>query len=695
MKRFFCIILLLLIVLQIPGLGWANISTSPSIYEPTLQIESREMPVLKVGTNTIQIVLKVANNNIRDLVVVPEFDRDSPITSNSFTNSISIGNVKMDAKVPINLDLLLSPTAKEATYPITLNFNYKYYVYEGEGEDKTLRLQNGSYRETIFVKVDNTSQPRLLISKVTTNPAVITANQDFKLNVYFENKGSFDFNNVSVKLKGLNNDGGFYITQGSDTQIIKKVPRNLVSYATFHIKAAQNISKGGHKLDVTFSYNGIEDTQSIYLNVGGDSGQSSNLLIENIVEPKSAVGTNEDFTIKFDLRNNGGITAKNILVKVESTDPAIIPKTTNIKRINNILPNAKESLEFVFSPTQEAISKNYPISINVEYEDDLNLPGEKRPILNQYAGVYVDGGGDTTKGKPRLIIDKYSFEPQLVKAGENFEMKLSFFNTSSTKTVRNIKIFLTAEPGGTSTDSPNAGGSVFTPVDSSNTFYIDSIPPKGRVEKTITMFTVPDALAKTHTIIANFEYEDSEGNPLEDQERIGVPVVQQSKLDTSELTLYPDAMVGQPTPVSLEFYNTGKVTLYNMMVKLEGDFQTEHGSYYVGNFPSGSSDYFEGMVIPYSPGEVTGAVVFTYEDSTGQMQEVRKEFTLNVMEMPPMEEFPSDMPPMDGYNPEGGGVKGVFKSKWFWIVIVAVIAIVGGVVFYRKKKRAKEMAFDE
>ena len=55
-----------------------------------------------------------------------------------------------------------------------------------------------------------------------------------------------------------------------------------------------------------------------------------------------------------------------------------------------------------------------------------------------------------------------------------------------------------------------------------------------------------------------------------------------------------------------------------------------------------------------------------------------------------MEEFPSDMPPMDGYNPEGGGVKGVFKSKWFWIVIVAVIAIVGGVVFYRKKKEQRK-----
>ncbi|MFA7411941.1 MAG: hypothetical protein WCZ27_06725, partial [Tissierellaceae bacterium] len=195
-------------------------------------------------------------------------------------------------------------------------------------------------------------------------------------------------------------------------------------------------------------------------------------------------------------------------------------------------------------------------------------------------------------------------------------------------------------------------------------------------------------------ILANFEYEDNEGNPLEDQERIGVPVVQQSKLETSELTIYPGAMLGQPMPVSLEFYNTGKVTLYNLMVKLEGDFQTENGSYYVGNFISGSSEYFEGMVIPDMPGELTGAVLFTYEDSTGQMQEVRKDFTMDVMEMPPMEEFPGDFhPPMEDMNQ--GGIKGVFKSKWLWIGIVALAAIVGGTVFYKKKKREKEMALDE
>jgi len=101
------------------------------------------------------------------------------------------------------------------------------------------------------------------------------------------------------------------------------------------------------------------------------------------------------------------------------------------------------------------------------------------------------------------------------------------------------------------------------------------------------------------------------------------------------------------------------------------------------------------MVIPFTPGEVSGAVVFTYEDSTGQIQEVRKEFTLNVMEMPPMEEFPTDMPPIDDFNPQTGGIKGILKSKWLWISLVVIIGAIVGVVVYRKKKRAKEMGLDE
>ena len=101
------------------------------------------------------------------------------------------------------------------------------------------------------------------------------------------------------------------------------------------------------------------------------------------------------------------------------------------------------------------------------------------------------------------------------------------------------------------------------------------------------------------------------------------------------------------------------------------------------------------MVIPSEPGPLEGAVVFTYEDSTGQEQEIRKEFTLNVMDMPPMDDFDNDFPPMD----EGpGGIKGILKSKLLWGSIILLAGGFGGFKFWKKKKQEKEdkeLALDE
>lgn len=693
MKRFLSIFLVIfsLIAFIAPIEAFAS-----NVTEPYLLIENAEIPVVVSGKeNTISFNVKNNGNATAEKVTMsPIFAEKDVFTINNLTSSTTLENIGQGKTVPVKLNLSISPEAAPGDYAITLKFNYNYTRAQFiPGGTPSIDYVSATQDITIYVRVnDKNSAPRLIISSTTTDPDTIVPGQNFNLRVLFENKGTLETRNITAKLEGLKNDGGFYITSGSDVAYIKIVGGKNTSAIDYNLRAAKNIKSGAHELKITFSYNGISETQLIYLNVGGDSNsQSSNLLIENMKYPNEAISPNNNFILKFDLRNNGGINANNILVKVESSDPAVVPKTTNIKRINTIGPSGTESLEFVFSPTQEAISKSYPISIIVEYDDELNQDGEKRPQLSQYVGINVEKSGDSGKGKPKLIIDKYSFNPSLVKAGENFEMTLSFFNTNNIKTIKNIKIFLTSNER-TDPNSNSGGGSVFTPVDSSNTFYIDSIPPKGRVEKKITMFTVPDAQAKTYTLIANFEYEDNEGNEYPAEELIGVPVVQQSKLETGELQLYPEAMVGQPLPVSLEFYNTGKVTLYNMMVKLDGDFQTENGSYYVGNFNSGSSEYFEGMVIPSQPGELKGALLFTYEDSTGQMQELRKEFTLNVMEMPPMEEFPGDMPPMEDMKP--GGIKGILKSKWLWIILI-IIGGVGGFIFYKKKKKAKEMALDE
>ncbi len=684
MKRFLSIILIFVFILSampIEVLANEYPDRFGNLTAPIIGIKDMEVPSIDPGrSKSITLNLHAIGNDAYDVVAVPKFSE--PLSSNNLTNTVSLGNIRQSGSQSLKLDVVVSENAEPGNYPIELVFNFSYYV--GMGSERA----TGSYTEVVYVSVSGrSSTPKLLITELSTEPEVILAGQDVKLNVLFENRGNRDANNVNVRLEGLKSDGGFYIGSGTDVQYINRVPGNMISSLVYDLKAASNIERGSHELELVFEYGQVEERQKIYLTVGGSASHSSNLLMENLEYPTAGIGPNRDFVLKFDLRNNSDSDAVNILVKAESSDPAVVPKSTSILKLNNIEAGETEKLSFVFSPTEDAITRNYPINISVEYEDEFNQGDDQKHVTNQFVGMYVvadDSSENTSKAK--LIIDKYSFAPQLVRAGENFEMNLSFYNTSSTKTVRNIKIFLTSEPGSSNEES---NSSAFTPVNSSNTFYIDSIPPRGRIEKTITMYTIPDAIAKTHTIMANFEYEDSDDIEYTGiTELIGVPVIQQSKLEVGEVGFFPEAYVGQSTPISLEFYNTGKVTLYNMMVKLEGDFQTENAQYYVGNFTSGSSEYFEGYVIPMEMGELAGDVVFTYEDSTGQMQEVRKEFSLNIGEMPVYEDpWGEEMPPFEEET-------GLLKSPGLWITL-AVIAAIGGIVFYRKKKKSKELSLDE
>lgn len=669
MKRILSFTLIFLLIIgAIPIVGIADYGSLVIASPKTITAKSGESIRVPVEIENI------SNEPIDDIVVKADIENpDSIFLVGSTFKNINYIDGKDSKKAHFEVEV--DPTAKKGSYRINIS------VTSSSGDSTT---------DSIYIRVDS-KPPKLNISRLDILPdRTVGFGEDFNLGIELENIGGIIAEDIRLTLEGLSDDG-ISLAQGSGVQTIHSIPAGLKNFAVFNLKTSKKITSGSHQLKLKLRYNDdMEETLDVFINVSANRDKAANLIFENLVYPTGTIGQNKEVQVSFDLKNLGQSDAKNIIVKAESKDmEGLVPKSVSQIRINSIEPEASENVVFNFLTTKTATTKNYPVEISIEYEDDILPTGEKY-TLNQFVGFFTSG--DENQSKPKLIIDKYNFEPSLVKAGENFTMNLSFFNTNSSKTVKNIKIFLTSNEK-TDTDSNSAGGSVFTPVDSSNTFYIDSIPPKGRVEKKIVMFTVPDAQAKTYTMTANFEYEDSQGEYTA-EELIGVPVVQNSKLDTGELSVFPEAFVGQSSPISLEFYNTGKVTLYNMMVKLEGDFQVENGQYYVGNFSSGTSEYFEGYVIPNAPGELNGAVVFTYEDSTGQVQEVRKEFTLNVMDAPPMPEFPEGMPPFE--EPKQGGIKGMLKSKVFWGIFITIIAAVIAFVVYKKKKnKMKEMAIDE
>lgn len=667
MKRIFSMFMAFMIVL--------TLVPSTSFGQGGLFITSPKT-INAISGDSIRIPITIENfsyDYYDNLLVMLEIENPEYVyLPDSASKKISIDE---DDDARVRFDLEIDDLAPRGTYKVDVT------LVDGDYGDI---LQ----RETIYIRV--TSNPAgLNISRLDILPdKTVHPGQKFNIGIELENLGDVLAENISVTLKGLSEDG-ISLANGSSTQRIQSIPGGYKNYAAYQLEASNSLKQGNYPLELEIKYNGnITEIHDININVQVDPDAKSNLIFEDLTFPSGTIGQNKEVNIDFNLRNQGQTEAKNILINAKSLEiNGLVPKSLSQFKISSILPGEAIPVSFQFLTTNNSETRNYPVELIVEYEDELSPPNERYSI-NQFVGVFVDSA-DSNQSKPKLIIDKYNFEPSLVEAGSNFTMNLSFFNTNSSKAVKNIKIFLTSDER-TDSDSNSAGGSVFTPVDSSNTFYIDNIPPKGRVEKKITMFTVPDAKAKTYTLTANFEYEDSKAEEYTATELIGVPVVQQSKLDVGEVNVYPEAYVGQSTPVSLEFYNTGKVTLYNMMVKIEGDFQTENGQYYVGNFQSGNSEYFEGYVIPSDVGELTGEVVFTYEDSTGQNQEIRKDFTLNVMEMM-MPEFPDGMP-YEEFPEEGGS-----SAPKIIGAIVAAIAIAAGVIIYkkRKKKQLEALEIDE
>lgn len=434
--------------------------------------------------------------------------------------------------------------------------------------------------------------------------------------------------------------------------------------------------------------------------------QEGTLAIE-LENPRNTVEAGESFTLQFYIKN----TCSEKLTDISSS--LIIPEDSSVEFEEGAQSSysydleANEEIQLVF--LLRASSENFgPSSISLHTSStkagDEECPtGDSLNQVNSYLieveekeedwyddSYYYDSGysESDSKNKPKLIISKYKIEPSMPRAGESFTMTLSFLNTNSEKSCRNIKIYLTSD-GPSDPDSAGlAQGGIFSPVASSNTFYIDYIEPGETKEKTITFSTLPTAASKTYTMSANFEYEDYQGTELKATELIGIPVVQVSKVQVDEPEI-SSMGPGAPAMVDVSFYNTGRDNLTNFMVSIEGEgFSADQKRYFVGNFQTGSYDSFSTTLYIDGEGEYEGKILITYEDSTGTSHSIEKAFTGYQEMMGPMdfEDFPMEemgSSPLKNFKLLGG------------LALALIILVIVLIKRRRSSKRRQELDLNE
>lgn len=657
----------------IVGFAIEDDSASPAIVlggETVFEIEAE-------GSNQLSFQIKNKGSGTAENVYVGiEKNATDPFRT-TIKGGGNVGSIGSNGYKNVTLNVDMNGDVTEANYTINLEITYS------NGNSSSF-----SSSESIYLKMKGfDNEPSFNLESMKLSPESMSPGNSANLSGKIVNNGTRDMLDATISLEGLATDkislsGGF-----SSKHYAKIAVGNGVNFS-FPLVASADMAPGNYPVSMKLKYKDsygkeIEKTQEYYVNVGGVAGQKAQLVIKNMTEPSGTYGVNKNFTVRFDLYNSGKVAAKDILVTAEALESdAVVPKSGSVKTISELAPGATTSCSFTFAATEASVSQNYAIQFTTEYTSG----GTAVTTFKQFAGanVYNPDADEENASKPKLIISDYECDPLIVMAGEEFDLNMGILNTHAQKGVKNVKMFLTLAEE-TSSDTEQSGN-IFTPVDSSNTFYFDSIGAKGIAQKQLRLYVVPEAQPKTYTLTVNFEYEDSSGKEYTATELLGINVKQVTALQIDEFTIPDMVEAYDPITVSFGYYNTGKVALSNVMVKVEGDVDCQNKSTFVGNMDIGGSEYFETTFTPTTSGEVPVSIVISYEDAMGEIKEERREFILNVTEpmMPEdMEEgMEGDVPPMD------------MKKVMISLSLLALFGM-GLFVFIRRQKQEIKSSFAE
>jgi len=627
-----------------------NDPTLPIPRKPIIVITNPLVVDIEAGkSKTVEFTLEnLTTDSAKDIVTTFSFGTGTGLAGSFKDRNNNISSMGNKAKKTLSFEITAHESAAEGFQ--TLTFSHRFLNEKNESETLT---------STISVKVTSAASGGVSLKNINSSAANVAPGSNFDLSAVIHNESNKTMKDVSLTIEGMSSDG-IYLRNSTNVVDIASLVGGKSENISIGLTTSQKLKKGSYPLTFRLTYNdgsaaAQSKTYTYYVSVAntGASENASEVVITGITYPNSTMGVGQEFSMNVTLKNISQYPAKNIKVSAQpGADGAIVPKSTSISQILYLEAGEEKQLTFRFAATSSAKSQNYVIGYGVDYETGIedDMGKMETNTFTQYQGVNISNpeedkkDNDTNKtSTPKIIVSAYKSDPIIVKAGQEFDLDMTFLNTSSEKAVKNIKVILSVEEEVTT--GSERRGSVFTPVDSSNTFYIDRIDPKAEVNEHIRLYTLPDASPKNYIIKVRFEYEDLDNNTYDAEESVGINVKQVTKLDTSEINIDQWGSLYQPIYVSFEFYNTGKVTLSNLMIKVEGNFDANQSSVYFGSFSPSSTDYYDNQIFPTEAGLQEGAIVITYQDDTGEVIEERKEFSVEVSE-------PMDMSGDMGFRPE-------------------------------------------
>lgn len=209
---------------------------------------------------------------------------------------------------------------------------------------------------------------------------------------------------------------------------------------------------------------------------------------------------------------------------------------------------------------------------------------------------------------PRLMVTDYAIENGFISPDSEAEIRITIKNTSTSKSVSNIKLSLSDESGEV---RPGDVGTKHVSYIGANRKYVWKVK----------LTAIKSAGVKEHKLTLSMEYEDEKGMSYSASDSILVQVKQAAKLAFSGTKLPKKVVQGETVSVPITFMNTGNGTLYNCKMDFDVKGLDDNGPVFVGTIEPGQSASGSGnlLVSENLLGKTEGNIIFTYKDFYGEL----------------------------------------------------------------------------
>lgn len=393
------------------------------------------------------------------------------------------------------------------------------------------------------------------------------------------------------------------------------------------------------------------------------------------------------------------------LTGYNSTGSFVLQDATSSKETVQITPDTKHAsgkYAFTIKLYLQYTGTGNTLSFTVAYKDvngTLRTVDCSATIPRTVAYVDKDDDDDDDEKEsdspiPYIIVDNYSYGGNSVTAGDEFTLKLTLRNTSSTHSLENI--VMNISPMG-----------VFSMASSSNTFFINRLQAGSIMEREIKLNAgltkvTDDKDANSIDIKFTYQYAGTDVKKLESgtsNESITLPVDFPDRFELGIPESDDMAFAGEDFYVSVPMVNKGRSGVYNLTAFVRGDGIKNQGqTQYIGNLAAGTESSADFSLQYLEPGDYSGEIVVTYEDANMNPKEMVAVFNVTVEDMyggGPMEpEWPGGVDPNEpseptNATPEEDPVRPVK------IVVALVVGAMSAYVTIQKAKAKRSIYLDE